>query len=157
MASHATSTGAPGAQPGLDARFPYVIDPDHRQPRPADLRAELHDFFDAAVHTFDAEPTGHVQGGDLPADGFDPDAWIERLAIAGGGVWFSLARSMSPDGDVGAALPIWAEIREPIDAEARRAAITRAMILRETRNFLAERRGAEATNRVRQAEPETGR
>ena len=157
MASHATSTGAPCAQPGLDARFPYVIDPDHRQSHPADFPAELHDFFDAAVHTFEAEPTGHVQGGDLSADGFDPDAWIERLAIVGGGVWFSLALSMSPDGDVGAALPIWAEIREPIDAEARRAAITRAMILREARNILAERRRAEATNRVRQAGPEAGR
>lgn len=123
MASHATSTGTPCAQPGLDARFPYVIDPDHRQPRLADLPAELGDFFDAAVHTFDAEPTGHVQGGGLRSDGFDPDDWIERLAIVGGGVWFSLALSMSPDGDVGAALPIWAEIREPVDAEARRAAV----------------------------------
>ncbi|WP_146113200.1 hypothetical protein [Brevundimonas sp. MYb52] len=134
-----------------------MIDPDHRQPRPVDLPAELHDFFDAAVHTFEAEPAGHVQDGNLPAVGFDPDAWIERLAIVGGGVWFSLALSMSPDGDVGAALPIWAEIREPIDAEARRAAIARAMILREARNILADRSGTEATNRVRQAEPEAGR
>lgn len=137
MASHATSTGAPCAQPGLDARSPYVIDPDHRHAPPADLPPELRTFFDAAVQTFDAEPTGHVLGVDLRTDGFDPDHWIERLAVAGGGVWFSLALSMSPEGDVGTALPIWMEIRETVDAEARRAAITRAMILREVRKMFA--------------------
>ena len=135
MASHATSTGAPCAQPGLDARFPYVVDPDHRPAPPVDLPPELRTFFDAAVQTFDAEPAGHVLGVDLRTDGFDPNDWIERLAAAG--VWFSLALSMSPEGDVGAALPIWMEIRETVDAEARRAAITRAMILREVRKMFA--------------------
>lgn len=137
MASHATSTGAPCAQPGLDARFPYVIDPGHRPAPPGDLPSDLRAFFAAAVQTFDAEPTGHVLGIDLRIEGFDPDDWIERLADAGGGVWFSLALSMSSEGDVGAALPIWMEIREPDDAEARRAAIARAMILREVRKMFA--------------------
>ena len=136
MASHAISTGAPCAQPGLDARFPYVIDPDHRPAPPADLPPELRAFFNAAVQTFDTEPTGHVLGVDLKTDGFGPDDWIERLAAAGG-VWFILALSMSPEGDIGAALPIWMEIREPADAEARRAAITCAMILREARKMFA--------------------
>lgn len=137
MASHATSTGASCAQPGLDARSPYVIDPDHRPNPPADLPPELRALFAAAVQTFDAEPTGHVLGVDLRTEGFDPNDWIERLAVAGGGVWFSLALSMSPEGDVGAALPIWMEIREAVDAEARQAAITRAMILREVRKMFA--------------------
>ena len=137
MAIHASSTGAPCAQPGLDARFPYVVDPDHRPAPPADLPPELRTFFDAAVQTFDAEPTGHILGVDVRTEGFDPNDWIERLAAAGGGVWFSLALSMSPEGDVAAALPIWKEIRETVDAEARRAAITRAMILREVRKMFA--------------------
>lgn len=121
--------------------FPYVIDPDHRRPSSDDLPPELRQFCEAGFQTFDAEPTGHILGVDLTIDGFDPIVWIEQLAEVGGGVWFSLALSMSPQGDIEAALPLWRQIQDPVDAESRRSAITRAMVLREAVKIL---RGADS-------------
>lgn len=126
--------------------FPYVIDPDHRRPLPEGLPPELWQLYENGFQTFDAESDGHILGRDLTVDGFDPNHWNRALTAAGGGVWFSMELSMLPEGDLLAALPIWLELREPADAEARRAAIFRAMVLREAvrilrgEDFIADRR-----------------
>lgn len=122
--------------------FPYVIHPDHRLPLPAGLPAELWELYENGFQTFDAEPGNHIVGRDLAVDGFDPNQWIRELEAAGGGVWFSMALSMSPEGDLLAAIPVWLQLREPAEAEARRAAILRAMALREAVRIL---RGDDAT------------
>ncbi|WP_309628416.1 hypothetical protein [Brevundimonas sp.] len=124
-------TGAAMREP-----FPYVIDPGHRAPLPAGLPAELWELYANGFQTFDAEPGDHILGRDLAVDGFDPNQWIRELEAAGGGVWFSMALSMSPDGDLLTAIPVWLQLREPADAEARRAAIFRAMVLREAVRIL---------------------
>lgn len=143
MAEHATSTGAPGAHRSHSRRepFPYVIDPNHHQPLRPSLPPELWQLYENGFQTFDAEPGRHILGGHLAINDFDPNGWIERLAEAGGGVGFGMELSMSPNGDVEAALPIWLELRDPADGEARRASIFRAMVLREAVTIL---RGGEA-------------
>ena len=123
--------------------FPYVIDPDHRAPLPAGLPAELWELYENGFQTFEAEPGAHILGRDLAVKDFDPNRWIRDLEAAGGGVWFSMALSMSPEGELLEAIPVWLQLREPADAEARRAAIFRSMVLREAVRIL---RGDDATS-----------
>ncbi|MBU1348202.1 MAG: hypothetical protein KKA16_14780 [Alphaproteobacteria bacterium] len=124
-------TGAAMREP-----FPYVIDPGHRAPLPAGLPAALWELYENGFQTFDADPGAHILGRDLAVKDFDPNRWIRELEAAGGGVWFSMALSMSPEGDLLTAIPVWLQLREPADAEPRRAAIFRRMVLREAVRIL---------------------
>jgi len=70
----------------------------------------------------------HIREASWPTPGFDPDAWLDRIKATGGGVWFTMDPMLPVDPRQA---PAYADLLREMDSEAKRAAVFRAMVLRE--------------------------
>ncbi|MNT92042.1 hypothetical protein D3C72_2332500 [compost metagenome] len=65
--------------------------------------------------------------------GFDPDAWLDRLKATGGNLWFTMDPTFPKDS---ARMNEFIDLfEEGYETEAKRAAIFKAMVLREARKI----------------------